>query len=204
MRGTSLLVLLLLGAIALICVPGANALFGLRGGSSKPATAKAASTGSPDAPAPPDSDKGAEPSSAPPSDNAMKAADPADPYPFPPSLDDMQDYEAWADDKGELHIIRAQRLPSGEYEFPEGTVVSVPISIWPPSLVILSLCSGKQLMGVVTGAEGSPVNGPNCNRDERVGRTLPVPDPGAQEAPQSQVAGRAPSPRRRVIRLSPC
>ena len=53
-----------------------------------------------------------------------KSAEPNDPYPFPSNLEDLQDYEAWEDEAGEMHIIRAQRLPSGDFTFPEGTVVS--------------------------------------------------------------------------------
>ena len=57
---------------------------------------------------------------------AAKSAEPNDPYPFPSNLEDLQDYEAWEDEAGEMHIIRAQRLPSGDFAFPEGTVVSAP------------------------------------------------------------------------------
>ena len=112
--------------VALCGVPGAHTLFGLRGGGSTPGAA-GTPPGSPSnatLPAP----------AAPPPAAGQKArtdngtgpeqlANPADPYPVPPTLDDLQDYEAWDGGKGELHIIRAVRAPSGDFSFPEGTTV---------------------------------------------------------------------------------
>jgi hypothetical protein len=162
-------VVLLAGVVALASAPQAHALFGLRGSSSSEPRA-AAPPAAPDAAAlPRDAAPGA---SVPASQQqapgaatvtAKREPDPADPYPFPPSLEDLQDYEAWADETGELHIIRAERLPSGAFSFPEGTTVSVDhtpylypfpaIRLFPrgPCHRHLTLCA--------TGAEGSTVNG---------------------------------------------
>lgn len=123
MRTRSALLLLLCAALSLSGFPGAHALFGLRGGKESAPPASAANLGSQD------TTDGAPPAS--PGSGAKAAparqADPADPYPYPPSLDDLQDYEAWEDGKGELHMIRAQRIPAGDFIFPEGTIVSASV-----------------------------------------------------------------------------
>ena len=113
-------VVLLLVAAVLVMTPGAQALFGLRGGGKE-------STASPGAAAPSaqslqntTGNKCASPGTK---GGHVRQADSADPYPLPPILEDLQDYEAWEDEKGELHIIRAERAPSGEFSFPEGTTV---------------------------------------------------------------------------------
>ena len=119
MRTRSGLLLLLGASLALTGVPGAHALFGLRGGKKSAPPAAAANPGSQDAMGGAPTAPGAGAQAAP-----ARQADPADPYPYPPSLDDLQDYEAWEDGKGELHMIRAQRIPAGDFIFPEGTTVS--------------------------------------------------------------------------------
>ena len=123
-------VLLLVGVVALASISPAHALFGLRGSGSQPTAAAGSQTATQDtsAPAPsPDTAVGADASPKPGpgtiASGPQKAPDPADPYPLPPALEDLQDYEAWEDEKGELHIIRADRLPSGDFVFPEGTTV---------------------------------------------------------------------------------
>lgn len=125
-------VLLLVGVVALTSAPLAHALFGLRGsGSEPPAAASVGGTGAAASDSPPlsshDTAVGADASPAPAAGTIQagpqKASDPTDPYPFPPALEDLQDYEAWEDEKGDLHIIRADRLPSGDFVFPEGTTV---------------------------------------------------------------------------------
>lgn len=118
MRTRSGLLLLLGASLALTGVPGAHALFGLRGGKKSAPPAAAANPGSQDAMGGAPTAPGAGAQAAP-----ARQADPADPYPYPPSLDDLQDYEAWEDGKGELHMIRAQRIPAGDFIFPEGTIV---------------------------------------------------------------------------------
>ena len=120
--------LVLAWAVALACAPpGALALFGLRGkGSNPPAAAPAAAESGPAVPAAESSASTAPAAARTPKAPPAKSAEPNDPYPFPSNLEDLQDYEAWEDEAGEMHIIRAQRLPSGDFTFPEGTVVSAP------------------------------------------------------------------------------
>jgi hypothetical protein len=113
---------LLAALVALAGVPGAHTLFGLRGsGGSQPAAAGAAGGGAGNATS--GAAAAQPPAVAADKPGQVRQADPADPYPVPPTLDDLQDYEAWEDGKGELHIIRAVRAPSGEFSFPEGTTV---------------------------------------------------------------------------------
>jgi hypothetical protein len=126
MRAGGLRRVLLALLVALCGVPGAHTLFGLRGGGSTPGAA-GAPPGSPSnstlpAPAapPPAAGQKARPDNG---AGPAQQANPADPYPVPPTLDDLQDYEAWDGGKGELHIIRAVRAPSGDFSFPEGTTV---------------------------------------------------------------------------------
>jgi len=120
-RSTARLVLLLVGAVALAGIPGGHALFGLRGSKSDRAAAAAPIGTAKDARQTSEGAGQAAAGAAKPS--PTREIDAADPYPFPPSLEDMQDYEAWEDEKGEIHRIRADRLPSGEFIFPEGIVV---------------------------------------------------------------------------------
>jgi len=115
-------VLLLVAAVALAVIPTAHAFFGLRGSKSE-RSAAATPTASAQ-----DSRTMMEGASAAAAGATMpiptRVVDAADPYPFPHSLEDMQDYEAWEDEKGEIHRIRADREPSGAFVFPEGTIVS--------------------------------------------------------------------------------
>lgn len=124
MRACGLRRVMLVILVALCGVPGAHTLFGLRGGGSTP-DAAGTPPGSPRnssffPPSPPPPAAG---QARPDKTGPAQQANPADPYPVPPTLDDLQDYEAWDGGKGELHIIRAVRAPNGQFSFPEGTTV---------------------------------------------------------------------------------